>query len=82
MTDSQWRKWKAWSRIRGPVGGLRSDYYATYVAMHARHAVGNPDGTVSDEHFRLPWSAATDATPQPDDPYDVYDPKRDGEVYL
>ena len=70
-------------RIRGPVGPVRSDYYATYLALHARKAIGNKDGSLDSVHFRHLWE--TFDQPQLaaiDDPYDTYDPVRDGEVFL
>jgi hypothetical protein len=41
-----------WAAIRGPIGGPRRDFYASFLAMHA----GKPHDTeVSQSDFMPPW---------------------------
>lgn len=82
MTSYDLKRWRAWMKIRGPIGGIRSDNYVTYMALHSRRAIGGKEGRLEPEHFLLPWMEPENPGPAANDPYDTYDPKRDGEVYL
>lgn len=82
LPDWKWKRWRAWMKVRGPIGGVRDDNYVTYLALHSRRAIGGKDGRLEPEHFLLPWMEPDQTAPVADDPYDKYDPKRDGEVYL
>jgi len=52
MPRSLWLAWLEWMKIRGPIGGVRQDYYTSFLAMHA----GKPYTTeVSLSDFAMPW---------------------------
>jgi hypothetical protein len=43
--------------IRGPIGGQREDFYASFVAMHA----GGPyEKRVKFSQFAMPWAVPED----------------------
>jgi hypothetical protein len=48
-----------WASIRGPIGGLREDYYTAFLA---RYGGNQYPAEVSVEDFRMPWFR-----PEPED---------------
>jgi hypothetical protein len=51
--------WMVWASIRGPIGGLREDYYTAFLA---RYGGNQYPAEVSVEDFRMPWFR-----PEPED---------------
>jgi hypothetical protein len=51
MSQSDWLGWLEWLAIRGPIGGPRTDFYTSFVAMHA----SQPQKEVSITAFKMPW---------------------------
>lgn len=53
MSQSDWLAWMEWMSIRGPIGGPRTDFYTSYLAMQIRAAQSS--GELSLDNFKMPW---------------------------
>jgi hypothetical protein len=51
LSRSQWLEWQEWVKVRGPVGGPRSDAYAWWMAVHAQPWGKDTDFT----RMVMPW---------------------------
>lgn len=54
MPVSQWMEWMEWVSIRGPIGGPRQDFYASFVARFAGRPYASTD-EADYENFMMPW---------------------------
>lgn len=52
MSRSQWLEWLEWMALRGPIGGSRTDFYTSYLAMHMGAQQGKE---VSLRQYSMPW---------------------------
>jgi hypothetical protein len=52
MSQSDWLGWMEWLSIRGPIGGPRTDFYTSYLAMHTS---GPHAKEVPIAQFKMPW---------------------------
>jgi hypothetical protein len=66
ITDDTLAWWMAWVKVRGPIGGERTDFYASLLAMHASSSPfgGDEKKTTDDPQFRMWW----DSRPPPPRP--------------
>lgn len=49
---AQWMHWKAWRRIRGPIGPDRDVALFAFLAMHMHITAGRADGRKVDVTFK------------------------------
>lgn len=57
MSQSQWLAWLEWLSIRGPIGGPRTDFYTSFLAMHL---AGSRGKEASVAEYKMPWITEAD----------------------